>query len=60
MTFKSEDLDYMYSALDHETRRNIVLHLGREGVLSFSELMKKRGVRDTGTFGFHLKRWSLY
>lgn len=54
--FGSDDLDYLYSALGHETRRAIVSSLGEEGVLSFTELMGKSGVGDTGTFGFHLKR----
>lgn len=53
---RGEDLDYLYSALGHETRRAIVSSLGEEGVLSFTELMGKSGVGDTGTFGFHLKR----
>ncbi len=56
MALQSEDLDYLYSALSHEVRRSMIRNLGEEGVLSFSEIMEKSGVRDTGTFGFHLKR----
>jgi hypothetical protein len=54
--FQNEDLDYLYSALSHETRRSIIRNLGQDEVLSFTELMEKSNVRDTGTFGFHLKR----
>ena len=56
MAFRTEDLDYLYSALSHEIRRSMIRHLGQEGVLSFTELMEKSGVKETVTFGFHLKR----
>lgn len=56
MSLTGEDLDYMFSALSHEVRRSIVKNLGESKILSFSELMERIGIRETGTFGFHLKK----
>lgn len=51
-----EDLDYIFQALAHETRRKIISLLGERGGLTFTELMKEVGIEETGTFGFHIKR----
>lgn len=56
MSLTGEDLDYMFSALSHEVRRAIIKHLGEAEILSFSELMERAGIKETGTFGFHLKK----
>ncbi|MEF8863654.1 MAG: hypothetical protein V5A40_18170 [Haloarculaceae archaeon] len=51
-----------FSLLGNETRLRIVLELGDAsepgtfGVLGFSELQSRVGVRDNGTFNYHLSR----
>ena len=50
------DLNYVFQALAHETRRKIIKLLAEEGPMQFTELMEKLGIEETGTFGFHIKR----
>ena len=42
-------------SLKHPIRRQILRELGKEGAISFSDLMRPVKPVDTGTFGFHLK-----
>ncbi len=51
-----EDLNYIFQALAHETRRRIVKLLAEEGPMQFTELMKRLGIEETGTLGFHIRR----
>ena len=50
------DLNYVFQALAHETRRRIVRLLAEEGPMQFTELMERLGIEETGTFGFHVRR----
>jgi len=50
------DLNYVFQALAHETRRRIIKLLAEEGPMQFTELMSRLGIEETGTFGFHIKR----
>ena len=56
MSLKEDELNYIFQALAHETRRKIIEVLGDKGPLTFTELMREAGVEETGTFGFHIKR----
>ncbi|RLE69264.1 MAG: hypothetical protein DRJ43_04235, partial [Thermoprotei archaeon] len=53
---REEELNYVFQALAHETRRRIIRLLAEEGPMQFTELMKRLGIEETGTFGFHIKR----
>jgi len=52
----NENLDYVFQALSNKVRREIIIVLGNEGPLTYSELMSKVGVEDSGTFGFHMRK----
>lgn len=46
----------VFSSLKHPTRRGIIEELGgADSSLTFSELMRRVGIDDSGTFGFHLR-----
>jgi DNA-binding transcriptional ArsR family regulator len=55
-----EATDKIFEVLSHETRRRIIKALAEEGPLSFSEIMEKAGVEDTGTLTFHLRKMSEF
>ncbi len=50
------ELDYILQALGHQVRRKVIEILAEEGPQTYTELMRKTGVEDSGTFGFHLRR----
>ena len=50
------ELDYILQALGHQVRRKVIEILAEEGSQTYTELMRKTGVDDSGTFGFHLRR----
>lgn len=50
------ELDYILQALGHQVRRKVIEILAEEGPQTYTELMRKTGVDDSGTFGFHLRR----
>lgn len=52
----NEELDYILQALGHQVRRKVIEILAEEGSQTYTELMRKTGVDDSGTFGFHLRR----
>ena len=55
--FMSEDdADYVFQALSNKVRREIIKVLGDGEPLTYSELMSKVGLEDSGTFGFHLRK----
>lgn len=56
LSLSGDELNYIFAALSHETRRFMVKALGESEALSFTELMNRTGIEETGTFGFHLKR----
>jgi len=52
----SSDIDYILQAIGNEVRRKILLHVARESPISYTKLMKRVGIEDSGTFGFHLRK----
>ncbi len=46
----------LYSILSHEFRRKILLLLEKEGYISYTDLMVKLGLDQTGQLNFHLKK----
>ena len=52
----NEELDYILQALGHQVRRKVIEIIAEEGSQTYTELMRKTGVDDSGTFGFHLRR----
>lgn len=42
--------------LSNRIRREVIILLASEGPLTYSELMKKVGIEDSGTFGFHMRK----
>jgi DNA-binding HxlR family transcriptional regulator len=51
-----EDVNKIFTALSHEIRREIIRILAEESPKTFSELMNKLDIRDTGTMVFHLRK----
>ena len=51
-----DDINYILQAIGNETRRKILLYVAKEGPISYTKLMKRVGVEDSGTFGFHLRK----
>ncbi len=50
-----QKIDEILKILIHPARREIIKRLAMEGPQTYSELMKKLGFNDSGTFGFHLR-----
>lgn len=50
----------MFDALTHPIRESIIRILGELGPLTYSELMEKVGVRETGKFNYHLSKVSPF
>jgi len=53
-----DDLDYILQAISNETRRRILRLLNQEPGLTYTKIMKRLGIEDSGTLGFHLKKMS--
>lgn len=51
-----EELDLLFNALSHAARRAVVRALGEEGEMTFADMTKAAGIRETRTFGLYLKR----
>ena len=51
-----EEMDYILQVLSNRIRREVIRILARESPLSYSALMKRVGVDDSGTFGFHIRK----
>ena len=51
-----EELDYILQVISNKLRRDIIRLIAEEGPISYTKLMKKTGVEDSGTFGFHIKK----
>ena len=52
----SDDVDYILQAISNEVRRRILIYIARDGPISYTKLMKKVGIEDSGTFGFHIRK----
>jgi hypothetical protein len=53
-----EDLDYILSVISNKIRRDIIKIIAEEGPISYTKLMKKLDIKDSGTLGFHIKKMS--
>lgn len=51
-----EDLDYILSVISNKIRRDIIKIVAEEGPISYTKLMKRLGIKDSGTLGFHIKK----
>ncbi len=51
-----EELDYILSVTSNELRRRIIKIVGEEGPISYTKLMKRLDIKDSGTLGFHIKK----
>jgi DNA-binding transcriptional ArsR family regulator len=51
-----KQVDYILQVLSNEVRRKIIRLLAEEGPLTYSSLMRKIGIDDSGTFGFHIRK----
>lgn len=51
-----EEMDYILQVLSNRVRREVIRILARESPLSYSALMKRVGIDDSGTFGFHIRK----
>ncbi len=54
----ADDLDYILQAISNDTRRRILRLLAQEPGLTYTKIMKRLGIEDSGTLGFHLKKMS--
>jgi len=52
----SEDMDYILQVISNSIRRDVIRVLAKDSPLSYSVLMKRVGVDDSGTFGFHIRK----
>ncbi|RLG60768.1 hypothetical protein DRN87_03650 [Candidatus Geothermarchaeota archaeon] len=52
----NEELDYILSVISNELRRKIIKIIGEEGPISYTKLMKRLDIKDSGTLGFHIKK----
>ncbi len=50
----------MFDALTHPIREKIIRVLGEQGPSTYSELMEKVGVKETGKFNYHLSKISPF
>ncbi len=51
-----DDLDYILQAISNETRRKILKLLAEEPGLTYTKIMQRLGITDSGTLGFHMKK----
>ena len=49
-------LDYILQAISNKTRRRILKLLAEEAPLTYTKMMQKLDIKDSGTLGFHLKK----
>jgi len=47
--------DQVFKALDHETRRNLLRHLGEAEETTFAQMMKALGSNDSSDLSYHLR-----
>ena len=50
-----DPIENKLKAITHPTRRMIIISLAERGPLSYTDLMRLSGTRDSGTFAFHLR-----
>ena len=53
---ETNDLDYILQAISNKTRRRILKLLSEEAPLTYTKIMQKLDIKDSGTLGFHLKK----
>ncbi len=53
---KDDGLDYILQAISNKTRRRILKLLAEEAPLTYTKIMQKLDIKDSGTLGFHLKK----
>ena len=58
MSEEFDDLDYILQAIGNSTRRKILRLLAEEAPLTYTKIMQKLDIKDSGTLGFHLKKMS--
>lgn len=51
-----DDLSYILQAISNETRRRILRLLREEPGLTYTKIMDRLGIHDSGTLGFHIKK----
>lgn len=51
-----DDMDYILQVISNRIRRDIIRVLVKDAPLTYSALMKRVGVDDSGTFGFHIRK----
>ncbi|HIE37405.1 TPA: ArsR family transcriptional regulator, partial [Candidatus Geothermarchaeota archaeon] len=50
------DIDYILQVISNGTRRRILKLLADEAPLTYTKIMQKLNIKDSGTLGFHLKK----